>query len=164
MNSSGRAESKRTRILVADQAEARFYDLSNDAPLRIAGRLSNAKARLHDRDLKSDRPGRVFDRAPPASARRGSIGHHAAGGHQSPRKHESALFARRISVALARSHQAGQFDQLVIMAGPPFLGMLRAALPESLEILVVAEIAKDLVHQSETVVREHLPDGLRLQT
>jgi protein required for attachment to host cells len=161
MNTRARYQTRLTRIIVADQAEARFYDLSDDAQLQIAGHLSNASARLHDRDLKSDRPGRVFDRAPPASGRRGSVAHHATGGSQSPRKHESALFARRIAVALVRAHRAGQFDQLVIMAGSPFLGLLRAALPGSLGQSVVAEVAKDLVHQPETAVRAHLPEDLK---
>jgi protein required for attachment to host cells len=98
------------------------------------------------------------------SGRRGSVAHHATGGSESPRKHESALFARRIAVALVRAHRAGQFDQLVIMAGLPFLGSLRAALPKSLAKSVVAEVAKDLVHQPEAAVRAHLPDHLRPQT
>jgi hypothetical protein len=46
----------KTRIVVCDQSEARIYELE---PL---GGPMNPIGRLHDRELKSDRPGRVFDR------------------------------------------------------------------------------------------------------
>jgi hypothetical protein len=48
----------RIRILVADQSEARFYDLGGQHGLALVGRLADPLAHLHDRDLMSDRPGR----------------------------------------------------------------------------------------------------------
>ena len=49
----------RFRILVADQAEALFYDLpSLDAMPHEVLHISDPAAHLHDRDLVSDRPGR----------------------------------------------------------------------------------------------------------
>jgi len=147
----------RTRILVADQSEARFYDLQRGTPMQIAGRITDADARLHNRDLKSDRPGRVFDRAAGPGARRGTVGHHATGGENTPRKHAAVLFARRIAAELERARRDKKFDRLIVMAGPPFLGVLRAALPAALRKVTVAEVGKDLVHQTESVVRAHLP-------
>ena len=88
----------RVRIVVADQSEARFYDTEGlHGPLQPAGQLSDPKARLHDRDLESDRPGRVFDHAPLAAGRRGAVGHHGTEGERSPRKHEAVNFARQIA-------------------------------------------------------------------
>ena len=67
----------RVWLVVADQSEARFYELrSHDVEL---GRLADPLARLHDQDLVSDRPGRKFDRAPLIAGRRGAIAHHATG-------------------------------------------------------------------------------------
>jgi protein required for attachment to host cells len=43
------------------------------------------------------------------------------------------------------------------MAGAPFLGMLRAALRKSVRATVIAEVPKDLVHQTEREVRMHMP-------
>jgi protein required for attachment to host cells len=145
------------RVVVADRAEARFYDVAKRSPLRIAGHLSDETAHLHDRDLKSDRPGRVFDRAPFAKGRRGAVGHHAATGRQSPRRHAADLFARRISVDLGRARRAGEFDWLVLMAGPPFLGTLRCAMAKQLQSSVILQVPKDLVHQPVSAVRAHLP-------
>lgn len=124
-----------TRIVVADQSEARFYDVVDAAAkgLRLANRLTDAAAHLHDRDMVSDKPGRVFDHAPPSSGRRGAVGHHSTAGERSPRKHEAQNFARQIVAELDRARNAGEFNQVVLMAGPAFLGLLRDSLPKTLE-------------------------------
>lgn len=147
----------RVRIVVADEAEARFFETeSAGAALELVGHLSDPGARLHDRDLKSDRPGRVFDHAAGLGGRRGAVAHHATGGERRPRRIGVQRFARRIARDLQSAQQQARFDRLVLMAGPPFLGALRAALPQALLRSVVAEVPKDLVHQSDGIVREHL--------
>lgn len=145
-----------TRIVVADQGEARFYDRSG-AMLRAAGTLENPAAHRHERDFESDRPGRVFNRAPAAGQRRGTVARHATGGERSPRKRAAELFAKRIARELSAASRAGDFDGLVLVAGPAFLGLLRAALPKHVKSAVIGEVAKDLVHQSKTALRPHLP-------
>jgi len=148
----------RIRIVVADQSEARFYELKYaDKPLELVGRMSDPNAHLHDRDFKSDRPGRVFDSASPASGRRGARSHHSTGSERSPRRHEAELFARQIAEQLERAKRSGEFEQFVLVAGPRFLGDLRAALPPHARSALLATVAKDLVHQSEQAVRDHLP-------
>jgi len=149
----------RIRVVVADQAEARFYDLEHkeDVP-RLAGQLSDPVAHLHDRDLKSDRPGRAFDHAPVSGHRRGSTPHHGIGVEHRPRRHEAEVFAHKIAEQLEHARRSGEFDRLVIMAPPAFLGLLRKALPQSLQACVAAEMHKSLVHEPLTVLRAHLPD------
>lgn len=148
----------RIRIVVASQAQATFYDVQHMGDrLQVAGELTDPLAHLHDRDFKSDRPGRVFDHAPLVGSRRGATAHHATGGEQSPRKHEAALFAQRIATELEQARQRDLFDRLVVMAEPGFLGVLRKALPAPLNSTVVAEVAKDLAQQPESAVRTHLP-------
>jgi protein required for attachment to host cells len=116
-------------------------------------------AHLHDRDLKSDRPGRTYDRAATGTGRRGASAHHATGGERRPRKIEAQRFARRIVAELGKSTGKKGIDRLVLMAGPAFLGLLREALPASMRKLVVAEINRDLVHQTEAEVRSHIPEA-----
>ena len=147
------------RIVVADEGEARLYDLAGHE-LLLLHTITDPKARWHDRDFKSDRPGRVFDHAATAGARRGGVGHHSTGGGQSPREHETQLFARSIGASLEQDHSRGGFDRLVLVAAPRFLGALRAELPPALHTLLAAEIHKDLVHQSDEVLREHLHAAL----
>jgi len=147
----------RIRVLVADQSEARFYDLGAHDTLVLVGYLADPLAHLHDRDLVSDRPGRKFDHAPLRDGRRGATAHHAAGGERSPRKHEAESFARRVAVELEETHEHGDFERLIVMSGPTFLGLLREALPEAVRGTVAAEVTKDLVHQGIDAVIAHLP-------
>ncbi|HEX5643797.1 MAG TPA: host attachment protein, partial [Thermoleophilia bacterium] len=104
----------RIRIVVADQAEAIFYDApSLDARPKEVGRISDPAAHLHDRDLASDRPGRSYE----------SVGHarHAIERENDPRWQEAVRFARRISCRLDDALQKGEFEELIVVAGPPFL-------------------------------------------
>jgi protein required for attachment to host cells len=147
----------RIRLVVADQSEARFYELRSHDSVELIGRLADPLAHLHDRDLVSDRPGRKFDRAPLIAGRRGATAHHATGGEHSPRKHEADSFARRIAAELELARQRGDFEGLIVMSGPAFLGLLRKALAESTRAAVIAEVAKDLVHQGTDAILRHLP-------
>jgi len=148
----------RVRIVVADESEARFYDAQSlKGPLHLAARITDPNARLHDRDLVTDRPGRKFDHAPPGT-RRGAVPRHAAGGEESPRKHEALVFARRVAEELDQASRNDGFDRIVVVAAPQFLGLLRSELRNSLRSKVIAEIPKDIVHQAESAVLEQLPE------
>ena len=147
-----------TRVVVTDQSAARFYALDGArGRLRLIRTLSDPKARLHDRDFKSDRPGRVFDHASAPGKRRGATAHHATGGERRPRQHEAQLFARQIAQELETAHQEKRYDRLILMCGPAFLGVLRAALSKAASAAVVAEVPKDLIHEPESAVLAHLP-------
>ena len=149
------------RIVVADQSEVDFYDMQHAEEIpTFAGGLGDPIAHLHDRDLKSDRPGRVFDHAAAPFARRGSTAHHGTGSERTPRKIEAEQFARRIVQAIEGAHRDGAFERLVLIAPPGFLGLIRRALPDSLHALVTAEIGKDLVHAPPSRLRSYLSPEL----
>jgi len=151
----------RVRILLADHSEADFYDmLKADEKPKFAGGVGDPLVHLHDRDMDSDRPGRFFDHAANPTGRRGATAHHTAGGERSTHKHEAVEFARRIAMLLEEGRRAGEFERLVVMAPPTFLGLLREALPQSLRSIVVAEVAKSYVHQPPSQWRAHLPDQI----
>lgn len=149
-----------TCVVVADQAEARLF-LMRGASMRLAATLENPSAHQHDRDLKSDRPGRVFDRAPAARGRRGAVGHHATGGERKPRRQLALGFARSIAVAAAANRRESAFDRLVLVAGPRFLGQLRRALPAGLRARIIAEVAKDWVHLPAATLRMRVASAAR---
>jgi protein required for attachment to host cells len=155
-----RRATMRVRIVVADQSEADFYDLERrDMPLLFVRRLEDPDAHLHDRDLRSDRPGRVFDHAPAAAGRRGAVAHHTTEGERNPRKVEARRFARRIAEALDEERRQGRYDRLVVMAPPAFLGLLRAEMPAAVRATLTAEIGKDLVHEPAETLIGYLPPG-----
>lgn len=139
----------RYRILVADRASAVFYDAAtlDQAPIEI-GRIAEPNARLHDRDLASDRPGRSYE----------SVGgaRHSIEREDGPHERAAAQFARRVARRLDEARRKDEFDDLVIVAGPPFLALLRKELPRLTRARVVHEIPKDLVHGPADVLRTHL--------
>jgi protein required for attachment to host cells len=148
----------RVRVVVAGQSEARFYDATGAAvKMKLIDKLTDPNARLHDRDMVSDKAGRVFDHAAAPGQRRGSVSHHSTGGERSPRKHEAVVFARQVVHQLETEHRASPFGRLVVMAGPAFLGLLREAMPKALREITVAEVCKDLLHDNDGGVLSHIP-------
>lgn len=147
----------RTRIVVADQAEAVFYDTTSPTmPPREVARISDPAAHLHDRDFSSDRPGRCHAKG------RGT--RHAFGGENDPRHREAMSFARRIARRLDETRRKDEFDELIVVAGPPFLGLLRDELSKPTRARVVQEVRKDLVHGTVEELRRHLaapPEEIR---
>jgi protein required for attachment to host cells len=139
----------RFRILVADQAAAVFYDVEalDQAPTEV-GRIDNPSGRLHDRELSSERPGRSYE----------SVGgaRHAIERENGPHRREAALFARRIARRLDEARRRDEFENLVVVAGPPFLALMRQELPRLTRARVAHEIHKDLVHGSVGDLRRHL--------
>ena len=61
-----------------------------------------------------------------------------------------------VPMPIETGRTSGQFQKLVLMAPPAFLGMLREQLGGEVRKLVVEEIAKDLVTHSIGEVRDKL--------
>jgi protein required for attachment to host cells len=135
---------KRTLIVVADGARARFFSPTEDAatlrPARRADMVS-AESRYRSRDLRSDRPGRGFSTA--RDARRAAF---------EPPHDYHKLEKHRFSVELARvledACEHNEFDQLVLVAPHRSLGELRKLLPEKVQEMVRREIPKDLTNET----------------
>jgi protein required for attachment to host cells len=79
---------------------------------------------------------------------------------QRVRSEEMHRFAREIAARLEEARQRKRFGQLVIMAGPAFLGILRECFVRPLAESVVGEVPKDLVDQDAVTIQAHLPEGL----
>ena len=139
----------RIRILVADQAEAVFYDAASPGkPPTEVGRITDPAAHLHDRDFSSDRPGRYH----------ASIGggRHAFGHENDPRHFEAVRFARRIARRLDEARRRDEYEQLVVIAGAPFLGVVREELSKPTRERVALELRKDLVHSPRLTVQRQI--------
>ena len=143
---------KSTYILVADNVRARIFTAAAPAsPLEEIEALAHAEGRLHDRDITSDLPGKIKGE--------GSVGH-AFEQPTDPKKHEADLFAHRIAHYLEDAHNANKFEQLLIIAEPSFLGLLRNCLPEQVKKSVCFELDKNITTQSADDIRKHLPTYL----
>jgi len=143
---------KTSLIVVADQSRARIFKTETaSAPLIEIEALTHSEARLHDRELTSDLPGRIKGS--------GHIGH-AFEQATDPKQHEIDLFAHRLAHYLEDAQNNQQFNQLLIIAEPSLLGYLRGCLPERIKKAICFELAKNITSLSPEQIRLYLPDYL----
>ncbi|UOA09935.1 host attachment protein [Methylobacter sp. S3L5C] len=143
---------KSTLILVADHSRARFFTAETPAsPLEEIEAMAHTEGRLHDREMTSDLPGKVKGD--------GKMGH-AFEQATDPKKHEADNFAHRIALYLEEEHNANKFEQLLMIADPSFLGLLRNQISENIKKLVCFELDKNITTHSIDDIRKHLPTYL----
>jgi len=122
-----------TRVIVADNARARiFASHSVLNQLEEVEDFVHPEARWTNAELVGDSAGKSVDM-------RGSLEPATE-----PREHEARVFARMLGRHLKDMHNQQHYEQLVLIASPKFLGMLRRELPRPLEQLVSKVIDKDL--------------------
>ncbi|MEY3807158.1 MAG: hypothetical protein RI893_134 [Pseudomonadota bacterium] len=143
---------KLTWILVADGARARIFTTDTpSSPLEEIEDFSHTEGRLHDRDITSDLPGRI---------KSASAGGHALEQATDPKQHETDNFAHLIAHYLEDAYNVNRFEQLLLVAAPSFLGLLRKHLSEPIKQRVCLELDKDLTMMNATSIRQHLPQFL----
>lgn len=148
----------RVRVIVADQSEARFYDLTGvDAQLQPAGRIVDPEAHAHGREPEfgAERSTRGYDRTAGADSRVAFAPR--SGGEPRPRRDAAMRFARQIAAELDASLRRDGFDRTVLMAGPAFIGLLRSAMSAPVRATLVEEVRKDLVHEDDSTVHAFVP-------
>lgn len=154
----------KTWVVVADASRARFFRIEENAAAHggsqfapggevLAGALveindlTHPASRQHANELASDEPG--------VSNVMGMHGKFGMDEKVQPKEEEAIRFAKEVAETL-RKHVA-DFDRLVVVAAPHFLGLLRADLDKGVEAKVVTEIDKDLSAMSAADIRAHLP-------
>lgn len=122
-----------TRVIVADNARARIFT-SHDVLNHLTEQedFVHSEARLAEQDLVSDAPGKSRNT-------QGSLDPET-----SPKEQEARDFARLLARRLKEMHNERHFDQLILIAPPAFLGLLRQALHKPLDQLVARTIDTDL--------------------
>ncbi|AMK76433.1 MULTISPECIES: host attachment protein [Methylomonas] len=138
-----------TRIIVADSSRARFFTLtSRIEPMLELDGLTHAEGRMRGQDEVTDRQG-------------GIAGGHGEGDHtfEAPtdiKHHEAEVFARQIADKLEQGRVNHDYDKLILVAPPAFLGALRQALNDHIQNLVTHSLDKNLVTADESAIREHI--------
>jgi len=136
-------------ILVANQAEARFYSAE-----RIPGNLMLVKTLTHDegaahaRDLTSDAPGRVHDRM--GSAR------HSMEPNTGVKEEQRRRFVKEMVDQLKAAFLRGDFSRLILLAAPAVLGVIRKTLHSELTKVLIKEIPKDVIGQDLNKIQKQL--------
>jgi protein required for attachment to host cells len=143
---------KSTWILVADTTHARIFTATTpSSPLEEIEDLAHPAGRLHDREMTTDLPGKI---------KSADGGGHAFEQATDPKKHEADAFALQVVQHLEAAHNANKFKQLLIIAEPSFLGLLRSHLPDQIKKLVSFELDKNIANQNAADIRQHLPHYL----
>ena len=91
--------------------------------------FSDDDAAQPEKSFASDRPGRAFDSF--------GSGRHAMADSETGRRHETRQFARQLADYLNAGIAANEFENLVLIASPAFLGHIRAELSKPARRAVV---------------------------
>jgi len=143
---------KLTWILIADSTRARVFTADSSAsPLEEIEGFTHSESRLHDREITSDLPGKIKSTG---------AGGHAFEQPTDPKKHEIDNFAHSLAQHLEKAYNENRFEQLLIVAAPTFLGLLRSHLSEQVKKRVRFELNKELTLLSADDIRQHLPQYL----
>ncbi len=136
-------------VVAAESSGAKIFEA--DTPLgalRELWSLEHPRGRVFERDLESDRPGRSFDSA--------GSGRHAMEREVDAKRHALLAFAKQVAAHIEGARAAGAFEQLVLVAGPDFLGLLRQSLSDATKKLVFKEVVKNVVRLGPEAIREQL--------
>ncbi len=143
---------KLTWIVVANNSLARIFTAENESsPINEIETLTHLEGRLHDREMTSDLPGKIKGE--------GAVGH-AFEQPTDPKKHEADQFAHLVAKHLEAAHNEHRFEQLLLVAEPSFLGLLRNHLSAQIKKLICFELDSNITTLTAAEIRTHLPEYL----
>jgi protein required for attachment to host cells len=120
-----------TWIVAADASRARVLQVAGPQRLVEIDNLLNPDGRLEDREINTDARGRFS-------------GGHTGEDDVGAAEHRTELFAKRLGDYLDKARTQQRYDELVLVAPPKFLGMIRKELGKEVEKLVADQVPKDL--------------------
>ena len=140
-------------IVVANRTDARVFAHRPGGALTELEALVCKEARQPDRAGLTDAPGRSHDRMGPAR--------HSMEPHTDLADQLAQRFAQRIAERVEQGRISNEWSELVLVAGPEFLGFLREALSEQCRRKVIAESHKNIVTRDVDTIVAALPENLQ---
>ncbi|MGZ3772664.1 MAG: host attachment protein [Pseudobdellovibrionaceae bacterium] len=127
----------KTWIIVVNRSEARIFSYDNkpNSEIQFVRKLDNPKGRLKAQDINASKPGILSTP---------SIHGPRLEKAETPTQHVAQEFAKRVTEFLDVSLQRKDFDNVIVIAEPNFLGRLRNLFSQQLNSRVSREISKDL--------------------
>lgn len=146
-----------TWILVADRSRAKLLHRlpAGEGPYPTLQCWDHASGRVRISDRKSDQPGRV---AHPAGY------YSALEPHDDPDHVEAKRFAGELSSYLESCRVENQFDSLIVIAPPKFLGTLRESWSPSLGRMVAHESNVAVAGLSDAELQSYLESHAEIAT
>ena len=143
-------------VLVANRAEAQIYSAKRlPGKLILVDSLVDAEGAVRAGELTSDAPGRVHDRI--GAAR------HAMEPDTGVKDEGRRRFVKKMVGRLKAAHFKGDFDQLVLLAAPAVLGVIRKTLTKELAGIVVKVISKDVIGQGMDKIQLQVDRSFQLK-
>lgn len=142
-------------IVVADAGSCRIFQTDEGmSDWTVLQTVSNERIHLAAADLVSGARGATQSRPHGVQS--------AYDRHTDPHETERIRFAREIAASLSASRARGEWEQVVLVAPPKFLGDLRMHLSEQAIKRVMATVHHDFTHATDAeipaLVRKHLPE------
>lgn len=137
-----------TWIVAADASRARILQVADRKRLVEVEDFLNPEGRLHDRELTTD-----------ANPRLHGPGGLSAREEPSAVEHTVEMFSKRIGDYLEKARTDHRYDQLVLVAPPKFLGLMRKELGTEVGKLVVDELDKDLSWLNAREIERYFAKG-----
>jgi protein required for attachment to host cells len=127
-----------TWYLVGDASRAfLFQRTKHNQPPTLVKEFSHDASRAHESELVSDRQGRNQN----SSGGGYSV---ALSEKTSPKEVEAGSFAKELSHYLSSAHNKQEYNKLILVAPPHFLGLLRGEFNQNVTKSVTASADKDL--------------------
>jgi protein required for attachment to host cells len=139
------ADGEHARVVVATASHGQFATTLS---------FDSITAHLPSRDLGSERPGRVNERA-------GGATRHAIEPRQDPHKAAKHKFMLEVAKQINGHAEAGEFDRLVLVAPGHALHDLREALSVTVADKVSGSLVKDLTKTPDHDLPSHLAEWWR---
>jgi protein required for attachment to host cells len=131
-----------TWLLVCDASRARVFACEKaDKPWTLVEDLSNPTGRARNRELVEDKAGRMGPGSQPRT---------------DPASAEEERFADRLGELLESGFDGHRYGDLVLVAPPRFLGLLRASLSAPVARRVTASVDKNLARADPRDLRNRL--------
>ncbi|GHC29493.1 host attachment protein [Aidingimonas halophila] len=121
-----------TYIVVADAARARIFT-RDGLKLTEQDSLVHAEGRMHEGDLITDGRGDMHESTATSS-----------GGEEVALHHHAELFAKQVAERLYRARVDNKMANLILVAPPQFLGLIRDKLDAVTSKLILHTLSKDL--------------------
>ena len=140
-------------FVIADGGRARLVKPAADNALHTIESLDSDSLHKQSSDLGSDRPGRAHESASPMR--------HAIAPKTDPHDLEKVRFAHVVGERVKEASQAGDFNELVLVAPPHVLAEMMGMLDQPTEAKVIGTLAKDLVKVPDHELYPHLKQWVR---
>jgi protein required for attachment to host cells len=147
------SDHQRLLFVIADGEHVRFVRPAEDNALRSDGAMDSFAAHKRSSDLGSDHPG--------ASYHTGSSAHHSLAPRHDRHTLEKEKFARFVAERLNAAGAAKAFDELVIVAPPHIVSVIRQELDTATDAKVIGTLAKDLVKTPDGELWPHVRHWVR---